>query len=101
MIDDSVPFTAVHASRGKYVRAEPIAALFEQNRVHLVGSFPLLEDELTQFTPDLDRNRSGSPDRADSMIWALSELMVERQPYEGLLQFYENEARLARGEAAK
>ena len=99
-IDENVPFTAVHASRGKYVRAEPIAALFEQGRVHLVGNLPWLEDELTQFIPDLDRARAGSPDRADSMVYALTELMVERAPYEGLLEFYRREAALARGEDA-
>jgi phage terminase large subunit-like protein len=92
MIDENVPFTAVHASRGKYTRAEPISALFEQNRVHLVGSFPHLEDQLTQFVPDLDRGRSGSPDRADAMIWALTDLMVERTRYQGLLDWYEQEA---------
>jgi len=96
MIDQNVPFTAVHASRGKYIRAEPIAALFEQNRVHLVGGFPLLEDQLTQFVPDLDRGRAGSPDRADSMIWAITELMVEKMPYQGLFDFYEAEAAAAR-----
>jgi phage terminase large subunit-like protein len=96
MIDPNVPFFAVHASRGKFVRAEPIAALFEQNKVHLVGSFPPLEDQLTTFTPDLDRGRSGSPDRADSMIWALSELMVEKVAYQALLDWYEAEASVAR-----
>jgi phage terminase large subunit-like protein len=95
MIDANVPFTAVRASRGKYVRAEPIAALFEQNRVRLVGNFPQLEDQLTQFVPDLDRGKAGSPDRADAMIWALTELMVERTPYQGLFDWYEREA--ARG----
>jgi phage terminase large subunit-like protein len=63
----------VHASRGKAVRAEPISALFEQQRVHLCGSFPQLEDQLCSFTPWLDRSK-GSPDRADAMVWALSAL---------------------------
>jgi phage terminase large subunit-like protein len=66
-IDPNVPFTAVHASRGKYTRAEPVAALFEQSKVHLVGNFPRLEDQMTGFVPDLDRARAGSPDRCDSM----------------------------------
>jgi phage terminase large subunit-like protein len=91
-IDPNVPFTAVHASRGKYTRAEPIAALFEQNKVHLVGSFPRLEDQMTSFVADLDRARAGSPDRVDSLVWALTELMVERTPYAGLFEFYEKEA---------
>src|SRR5262249_13347860 len=58
MIDANIPYTTVHASRGKYVRAEPVSALFEQNRVHLVGNFLHLEDQLTQFVPDLDRGRA-------------------------------------------
>ena len=99
MVDPNIPYSAVHASRGKYVRAEPVAALFEQNRVHLVGSFPLLEDQLTQFTPDMDRGKSGSPDRADSMIWAISELLVEREPYAGLFEWYRREAARVGAEA--
>jgi predicted phage terminase large subunit-like protein len=91
-IDPNIPFTAVHATRGKYTRAEPVAALFEQNRCHLVGAFPRLEDQLASFTPDLDRARAGSPDRADSMIWAMTELMLERTPYAGLFDWYEREA---------
>jgi hypothetical protein len=63
-------------------------AAFERNRVHLVGSFPELEDQLTSFTADLDRARSGSPDRADGMIWALTELLVDKEPYAALLQWY-------------
>jgi predicted phage terminase large subunit-like protein len=91
-IDTNIPFTAVHATRGKYVRAEPVAALFEQNKVHLVGSFPRLEDQLTSFVPDLDRAKSGSPDRTDAMVWALTDLMVDRERYQGLLDWYEKEA---------
>jgi phage terminase large subunit-like protein len=101
MIDSEVPFTAVHASRGKYIRAEPAATLFERNRVHLVGNFPLLEDQLTQFTPDMDRVRSGSPDRADAMIYAITELLVEREPYAGLFAWYEAEAAKAREAVSK
>jgi predicted phage terminase large subunit-like protein len=100
MVDPNVPFTAVHASRGKFVRAEPVAALFEQNRVHLVGNFPELEDQLTGFTADMDRARTGSPDRADSMIWAMHELLVEREPFAGLLDWYRAEAEAVGREAA-
>ena len=82
------------------MRAEPVAALFEQSRVHLVGNFPLLEDQLTQFAPDLDRGKAGSPDRADSMIWAMHDLIVGREPYAGLLQWYADEAERARAGAA-
>ena len=77
MIDPGVPFTAVHASRGKVVRAEPISALYEQRRVHHVGFFPQLEDQMTSFTIDYDRERDGSPDRVDALVWAITELLVE------------------------
>jgi predicted phage terminase large subunit-like protein len=91
-IDPNVPYSAVHASRGKFTRAEPIAALYEQNKVHHIGSFPSLEDQMTGFTADIDRGKLGSPDRVDALVWALSELIIERVPFEGLLQFYRMEA---------
>lgn len=71
----SIPFKAVHASRGKAVRAEPVAALYEQGRVHQVGMFAELEQQLRAFTPD-GYMGDGSPDRADAAIWALTELML-------------------------
>jgi predicted phage terminase large subunit-like protein len=71
-VDQNVSFRSVHASRGKITRAEPIAALFEQSRVHLAGSFPELEDELCSFTA----GSLGSPDRLDAMVWALTDLML-------------------------
>jgi phage terminase large subunit-like protein len=94
-IDANVPYSAVHASRGKYVMAEPIAALYEQGKVHHVGTFARLEDQQTAFVPDIDRPRMGSPDRVDALVWALTELVVERQPYEGLMRYYEQQAALA------
>jgi len=66
----------VTASRGKIVRAEPIAALYEQNRVRHAGAFTALEDQLTALTTD-GYVGGGSPDRADAMIWALTELMLQ------------------------
>src|SRR5215831_19086814 len=57
MVDPNIPFTAVHASRGKVVRAERAAALYEQQRVHHVGMFPELEDQMCSFTTDFDRQR--------------------------------------------
>jgi predicted phage terminase large subunit-like protein len=73
----SVPFKAVHASRGKVTRAEPISALYEQRRVHHVGAMSALEDEMCAFTSDFDRTRAGfSPDRVDALVWALTELML-------------------------
>jgi phage terminase large subunit-like protein len=80
MIEPNVPFRAVHASRGKVVRAEPVSALYEQGRVHHVGMFPQLEDQMCSFVIDYDRSRDGSPDRVDALVWALSELLVEPVP---------------------
>ena len=74
-IDRSVPITLVHASRGKHVRAEPISALYEQGRVHHVGKFDRLEDQMCQFSVDNIRDaNTGSPDRVDALVWGLSEL---------------------------
>lgn len=80
MVDRSVPFTAVRATRGKAVRAEPAAALYEQGRVKHVGAFATMEDQMCAFTSDLDRKALGtSPDRVDALVWAITELMVEKQ----------------------
>lgn len=74
-LDRLVSFRSVHASRGKVVRAEPIAALYEQRRVNHVGNFSTLEDQMCAFTSDFDRARVGySPDRVDALVWALTEL---------------------------
>lgn len=65
----------VHASRGKVVRAEPISALYEQGRVHHVGIFDELEDQMCMFSVDNVRNSStGSPDRVDALVWGLTEI---------------------------
>jgi predicted phage terminase large subunit-like protein len=74
-LDSAVSYKSVHASRGKVVRAEPIAALYEQSKVHHVGNFPMLEDQMCAFTNDFDRSRVGySPDRVDALVWAVTEL---------------------------
>jgi predicted phage terminase large subunit-like protein len=78
-IDRSVSFKSVHASRGKVIRAEPVAALYEQGKVHHVGTFAQLEDQLCSFAQDFDRSRDGSPDRLDALVWALTELLVVPQ----------------------
>lgn len=70
----NVPYKAIRASRGKYTRAEPIAALFTEGRCHLVGYFPELEDELCGWVPGEE-----SPNRLDAMVWALTELMLGQQ----------------------
>lgn len=71
-VDPSVSYRAVHASRGKIIRAEPIAALYEQGRVHHVGCFPLLEDEMCNYTKDAEF----SPNRLDALVWMLTEVML-------------------------
>lgn len=74
-VDRSLPVKLVHASRGKIVRAEPISALYEQGRIHHVGRFDELEDQMCAFSVDNVRNSStGSPDRVDALVWGLTEL---------------------------
>lgn len=74
-VDRSVPVRLVHASRGKYVRAEPISALYEQGRIHHVGEHKELEDQMCSFSIDNIRNENtGSPDRVDALVWGLTEL---------------------------
>jgi phage terminase large subunit-like protein len=74
-VDRSVPVKLVHASRGKIIRAEPISALYEQGRVHHVGCFDHLEDQMCTFSVDNIRNSStGSPDRVDALVWGLTEV---------------------------
>jgi phage terminase large subunit-like protein len=72
-IDKAIPFKQVRASRGKQVRAEPIASFSEQRRVHHVGNFAALEDELCQWEPGVS---TWSPNRLDAYVWALTELML-------------------------
>jgi phage terminase large subunit-like protein len=69
--DRNVQVRIVHASRGKYTRAEPVAALYEQGRVHHVGLLPKLEDQMTSWVPG-----KVSPDRMDALVHGLTQLMV-------------------------
>ncbi len=75
-IEARLPVTTVRATRGKFLRAEPVAALYEQGRVVHAGRFPALEDQMCDFGPDgLSSGRS--PDRLDALVWALTALMLE------------------------
>lgn len=74
-VDASVPVRSVRAMRGKWLRAEPVAALYEQGRVAHVGTFPELEDEMSDFGPD-GLSGGASPDRVDALVWALTDLML-------------------------
>lgn len=78
--DDKVPVKKVYATRGgKFLRAEPIAALYEQHKIHHVGLHSALEDQMTQWVPG-----KASPDRLDAMVWAITELMLGG----GVAEFY-------------
>ena len=74
-IDANVPVKKVYATRGKFLRAEPVAALYSEARVVHVGEFPALENQMCDFGPEgLSEGRS--PDRVDALVWALTELML-------------------------
>jgi predicted phage terminase large subunit-like protein len=77
-VDPRVPVRMVHASRGKRVRAEPVAALYEQGKVSHIGGFSELEDQLTSWVPD----SGDSPDRMDALVWAMAELFPLQDPGE-------------------
>jgi phage terminase large subunit-like protein len=62
----------VNATKGKYVRAEPIYSLYEQNKIYHIGQFPILENQMITFDPD----KGKSPDRVDAMVWGFTELLL-------------------------
>ncbi len=70
VIDLSVPFESIHASRGKALRAEPVSALYELGRVHHYGTFKELESQMTTWVPGAEK----SPDRVDALVYALTQL---------------------------
>jgi predicted phage terminase large subunit-like protein len=74
-VDRRARYRAVRASRGKRVRAEPVAALWEQHRAHIVGSQPELEEQMTTWTPD----SGSSPDRMDAMVWGVTEVALTKK----------------------
>jgi len=70
-VDPTVSYRKVTATRGKILRAEPVASIYEQGRAHHAGSFQALEDQMCNYTPESDF----SPDRLDALVWAMTELM--------------------------
>ena len=70
-VDQTISYQPVNASRGKRSRAEPVKSLYEQGRVHHVGTFGELEAEMVQWIPD---ESSWSPNRLDALVWAITEL---------------------------
>lgn len=77
-VNVNTPFRSVRASRGKYVRAEPVSALYEQGRVHHVGAFPELEDQMCNFVPGAEE-RNMRLDRLDALVWACYDLVLQTE----------------------
>ncbi len=75
-IDPTIPLKSVRATRGKYTRAEPIAALYEQNRVFHATPLSILEQQICDYIPGITTK---SPDRMDALVWALTELMLDSE----------------------
>jgi len=75
-VDPMVPFRAVHASRGKHARAEPVSALYEQGKVSHLGTFEALEDQMCRMGRRGYQGQ-GSPDRLDALVWAMQDAMIE------------------------
>ena len=81
-VEPDIPVKLVHASRGKHTRAEPVSALYEQGKISHVGAFPELEDQLCTWTVD-----GPSPDRLDALVWAFTDLMLNRQQAPAVVPF--------------
>jgi phage terminase large subunit-like protein len=92
--EPNLPVRTVTATRGKFLRAEPIAAAYERGLVFHVGAFGKLEDQLCALTPDFDRRTAGySPDRADALVWALADLLgLDRQRAGGMIEYWSAKA---------
>lgn len=84
-IGENIPFKALHASRGKQARAEPVSSLYEQGRIHHVGTFADLEDELCNWVPG---EGQPSPNRLDACVWAFTELMLDEPPERQVVSNY-------------
>jgi len=88
-INSSIPFKGVRASRGKVARAEPVSALYDQNKVHHRGVFNKLEDQMTAFTTGFNRTKAGySPDRMDAMVWLVTEVLLGDMDSQGIFEYY-------------
>jgi phage terminase large subunit-like protein len=73
-VDETIPVKLVHASRGKFARAEPVSSLYERGRVKHARGLDALEDQLVQWCP---LGSIGSPDRLDALVWAITELALK------------------------
>jgi phage terminase large subunit-like protein len=90
----NLPVRAVTATRGKFLRAEPIAAAYERGIVHHVGAFARLEDQLCALTAEFDARSAGySPDRADALVWAIADLIdLGGKGRSGMVDYYRDAA---------
>ena len=70
-----MPLKMVRANRGKWVRAEPVALLYERGQVAHVGTFIELEDQMCRMMPG-GKSEGVSPDRVDALVWAITELAL-------------------------
>jgi phage terminase large subunit-like protein len=87
--EPQLPVRSVHATRGKFLRAEPVAAAYERGLVFHAGVFEKLEDQLCALTPDFDRRAGNSPDRADALVWAIADLIgLDRPKTTGMIDFW-------------
>ena len=84
-VDENVPVVGVKATRGKWMRAEPVSTLYAQGRISHVGEWPELEAQMCAFGPD-GLAHGKSPDRLDALVWALTELMLTKKPEPGVWQ---------------
>ena len=80
-VNPNISYRGISASKNKRTRAEPVASLFEQGKVHMVGSHVRLEDQMTSWDPVRSQK---SPDRLDAMVWGITELMLENQTTTGI-----------------
>jgi phage terminase large subunit-like protein len=85
-VDPAVPVKAVRARRGKWLRAEPVAMLYQQGKVRHAGRLPELEDEMCDFGPN-GLSNGHSPDRLDALVWAVNELMPDRSARPRIREF--------------
>lgn len=96
-LDSTVAYQAVRASHGKFSRAEPVAALYEQGKVSHVGSFGALEDQMCDYNAETAKR---SPDRMDALVWALTALMLDSGTF-GMLDYMQQQAEQAQAQKAK
>jgi predicted phage terminase large subunit-like protein len=88
--NNNVSYRGVRASKGKFARAEPVAALYEQRKVFHIGSLGKLEDQMCDYDPSTAKK---SPDRMDALVWALTDLMITKTTGEGYLEYYKKKVK--------